>query len=358
MAEVRLDGITRTFGDEAAVDDVDLTVRDGEILGVVGPSGCGKTTTLRTIAGFETPDAGRVLFDGEDVTHVPPERRNVGLVFQSYALFDNMSVAANVAFGLKMQGVGRTERRERAEELLELLDIAELADRSPTTLSGGQQQRVGLARALAVEPDILLLDEPMTGLDANLKERLRTELGSLLEELGVTALYVTHDQQEAMVMCDRIAVLNDGTVEQVGDPAALYERPANQFVADFVGTSNVLPATVAGGTLDLGFTAGPCSLPDTGDGKAIVRPDDFVVGGDDVEGVVRDRFYLGGEVRARVELPDGQLVTVALDGRDRAVGDAVALGLDTDALHVVDAATGAGAGGADSPETTPGSAVQ
>ncbi|PSP41656.1 ABC transporter ATP-binding protein [Halobacteriales archaeon QH_2_66_30] len=309
MAEVRLDGITRTFGDEAAVDDVDLTVRDGEILGVVGPSGCGKTTTLRTIAGFETPDAGRVLFDGEDVTHVPPERRNVGLVFQSYALFDNMSVAANVAFGLKMQGVGRTERRERAEELLELLDIAELADRSPTTLSGGQQQRVGLARALAVEPDILLLDEP-------------------------------------------------GTVEQVGDPAALYERPANQFVADFVGTSNVLPATVASGTLDLGFTAGPCSLPDTGNGKAIVRPDDFVVGGDGVEGVVRDRFYLGGEVRARVELPDGQLVTVALDGRDRAVGDAVALGLDTGALHVVDAATGAGAGGADSPETTPGSAVQ
>jgi len=335
VAEVRLEGITREFGAETAVDDVDLTVRDGEILGVVGPSGCGKTTTLRTIAGFETPDAGRVLVDGEDVTHVPPERRNVGLVFQSYALFDNMSVLANVAFGLKMQGVGRAERRERADELLDMLDIGDLADRSPETLSGGQQQRVGLARALAIEPNILLLDEPMTGLDANLKERLRTELGALLEELGVTALYVTHDQEEAMVMCDRIAVLNDGTVEQVGAPAAVYERPANRFVADFVGTSNVLPATVADGVLDLGFATVPCDLPATDDGKAILRPDDFVVGGDAVEGIVRDRFYLGGEVRARVELPDGRLVTVEL-GRDRSVGDVVGLGLDADGLHLLD----------------------
>ena len=344
MAEVRLEGITREFGAETAVDDVDLTVRDGEILGVVGPSGCGKTTTLRTIAGFETPDAGRVLFDGADVTHVPPERRNVGLVFQSYALFENMSVAANVAFGLKMQGVGREQRRERAEELLDLLDIGELADRSPETLSGGQQQRVGLARALAIEPNILLLDEPMTGLDANLKERLRTELGALLEELDVTALYVTHDQEEAMVMCDRIAVLNGGTVEQVGAPAAVYERPANRFVADFVGTSNVLPATVADGILNLGFAAVPCDLPATDDGKAIVRPDDFVVGGDAVEGIVRDRFYLGGEVRARVELPDGQLVTVEL-GRDRSVGDVVGLGLDTDGLHVIDQSPAGGLDG-------------
>ena len=340
MAEVRLDGITKRFDEETAVDDVDLTVRDGEILGVVGPSGCGKTTTLRTIAGFETPTAGRVLFDGEEVTHVPPEQRNVGLVFQSDSLFENMSVLANVAFGPKMQGQGREERRERAEELLELLDIAALADRSPATLSGGQRQRVGLARALAIEPNILLLDEPMTGLDANLKERLRTELGSLLEDLDVTALYVTHDQEEAMVMCDRIAVLNDGAVEQVGDPAEIYERPANRFVADFVGTSNVLSATVGNGVLDLGFATCPCdSLARTGNGNVIVRPDDFEVGGDQFEGILRDRFYLGERVRARVELPDGQLVTVDLDGDGRRVGDSVGLSLKTEGLHVIDAGT-------------------
>ena len=339
MAEVRLAGITKRFGGETAVEGVDLTVRDGEILGVVGPSGCGKTTTLRTIAGFETPTEGRVLFDGEEVTHVPPERRNVGLVFQSYALFDNMSVRANVAFGPKMQGAGRAQRRERAEELLELLDIAELAGRSPETLSGGQKQRVGLARALAIEPDILLLDEPMTGLDANLKERLRTELGGLLEELGVTALYVTHDQEEAMVMCDRIAVLREGTVEQVGEPAAVYEQPANRFVADFVGTSNVLPATVEDGVLDLGFATFPCGdRAPTGAGRAVVRPDDFTPGGDAVEGVVRDRYYLGGGVRARVELSDGQLVTVGLGDRDRAVGDRLGLGLDTDGLTILEGA--------------------
>lgn len=338
MTEVRLDGVTKRYGTETAVDGIDLTVNDGEVLGVVGPSGCGKTTTLRTIAGFETPTSGRVLFDDADVTHVRPERRNVGLVFQSYALFDNMSVRANVAFGLKMQGVGRAKRRERAEELLEMLDIAELADRTPTDLSGGQQQRVGLARALAIEPSILLLDEPMTGLDANLKSRLRRELSTLLDELGVTALYVTHDQKEAMEMCDRIAVLSDGTIEQVGTPEGIYERPENRFVADFIGTSNVLSATIADGRLDLGFASVPCNgLPETDSGKVIARPGDFDVSGGQFEGVVRDRVYLGSEVRAQVELPDGQFVTVNLDGAvaDAVPGDRLTLSLDTEGIHVV-----------------------
>ncbi|MFB6269980.1 MAG: ABC transporter ATP-binding protein [Halobacterium sp.] len=234
MSGITIDDVTKRFGDTTAVDGVSLHIDDGEILGVVGPSGCGKTTTLRTVAGFETPTSGRVLFDDEDVTHVPPEQRNVGLVFQSYALFDNMTVRENVQFGPKMQGVPADERRERADDLLSMLGIADLADRDPATLSGGQQQRVGLARALAIEPRILLLDEPMTGLDAKLKTRLREEVGALLADLDVTALYVTHDQAEAMEMCDSIAVMNDGRVEQVGTPKEVYESPASPFVAEFV----------------------------------------------------------------------------------------------------------------------------
>lgn len=339
MSEVTLDSVTKRYDSEVAVEGIDLTVADGEVLGVIGPSGCGKTTTLRTIAGFETPTEGRVCFDGEDVTNVPPERRNVGLVFQSYALFDNMSVVENVAFGPKMQGVGRAERTERAMELLELLDITELADRPPRNLSGGQQQRVGLARALAIEPNILLLDEPMTGLDEQLKRRLRTELSDLLTELDVTALYVTHDQEEAMVMCDRIAVLNDGTVEQVGEPRDIYEQPANQFVADFVGTSNVLTATIRDRQIDFGFaTVDADGLPEADEGRLIVRPQSFVPGGSDVEARIRDRYYLGERVRVRAELPDGQFVTVDLDGNRQEVlpGETLSLGIETESIHVLD----------------------
>ena len=234
MARVTLDSVQKRYGETTAVDDISFTVDDGEIVGVLGPSGCGKTTTLRTVAGFETPNAGTVSFDDRDVTHVPPENRNVGLVFQEYALFDNMTVRENVAFGPKMRGVGKTERKERAATLLDMLDIGDMADRDPTTLSGGQQQRVGLARALAIEPAILCLDEPMTGLDAKLKARLRDEVGELLSELNVTGLYVTHDQEEAMLMCDRIAVMNDGHLEQVGTPREVYESPATEFVSEFV----------------------------------------------------------------------------------------------------------------------------
>ncbi|MBP1921968.1 putative spermidine/putrescine transport system ATP-binding protein [Halorubrum alkaliphilum] len=338
MSEVTLDSLTKRYDEEVAVDGIDLTVRDGEVLGVIGPSGCGKTTTLRTIAGFETPTEGRVLFDDDDVTHVPPEDRNVGLVFQSYALFNNMSVLDNVAFGLKMQGVDKEERRDRANELLELVGIGEHAEKDPRQLSGGQQQRVGLARALAIEPRILLLDEPMTGLDAKLKKRLEEEIGSLLDELNVTTLYVTHDQEEAMVMCDRIAVLNDGRIEQIGTPAEIYERPANAFVADFVGTSNAVSATIEDGRMDLGFaTYDIDDIPETAEGTAIVRPGDFRVGEGDIEGVVRDRYYLGDRVRARIELPNGDLVTVALDPstENARTGDTVSLVLDPSGVHVL-----------------------
>jgi putative spermidine/putrescine transport system ATP-binding protein len=244
MARGALDRIAKQFGTRAAVDDIDLTVEEGEILGVVGPSGCGKTTTLRTIAGFETPTAGRVLFDEEDMTHVPPEKRNVGLVFQSYALFNNMSVIENVAFGPRMRGVETEQRRDDARDILDLLDIPELADRNPQNLSGGQKQRVALGRALAIEPRVLLLDEPMTGLDATLKRRLQNEVVALFDELDMTAVHVTHDQEEAMTMSTLIALMRDGRLEQLASPLDIFESPANEFSAQFIGQP---PMTIVNG---------------------------------------------------------------------------------------------------------------
>ncbi|AGB30299.1 ABC transporter-related protein [Natrinema pellirubrum DSM 15624] len=337
MSDVTLESLTKAYGDEVAVDGIDLTIRDGEILGVVGPSGCGKTTTLRTIAGFETPTQGRVLFDGVDVTHVPPEERNVGLVFQSYALFDTMTVRENVAFGPKMQGVPKAERRERADELLAMLDIAELADRRPTTLSGGQQQRVGLARALAIEPHVLLLDEPMTGLDAELKTRLRDEIGDLLADLEVTALYVTHDQEEAMAMCDRIAVLADGTLEQVGPPAEIYRRPENPFVANFVGSSTLLEGVAENGHVDLGFTELPVAAETNGSVRVAARPAAFELGEGSLEADLTDVTYLGDRTRLTATLPDDTTVTLHAHGIDGyRVGDSVGLSIDEQRVHVLE----------------------
>ncbi|MFC4247988.1 ABC transporter ATP-binding protein [Natribaculum luteum] len=335
MSTVTLESITKRYGSETAVDGLDLTIRDGEILGIVGPSGCGKTTTLRTIAGFETPTAGDVRFDDQVVTHVPPEQRNVGLVFQSYALFDTMSVRENVAFGLKMRDVPADQRRARADELLEMLGIADLADRRPATLSGGQQQRVGLARALAIEPHVLLLDEPMTGLDAALKERLRIEIADLLADLGVTALYVTHDQTEAMAMCDRIAVLNGGRLEQVGTPSAVYERPENAFVADFIGTSNVLEGTVRDGRLDLGVVELPGSFDATGSVQVVVRPESLELGGP-LEATVEQATYLGDRTELVVALPDERTVTLRVDGNvEYSRGDSVSISIDPASVCVL-----------------------
>jgi putative spermidine/putrescine transport system ATP-binding protein len=332
--EVRLEHITKRFGENTAVDDVSLTVEPGETVGLVGPSGCGKTTTLRTVAGFETPTDGTVLFDGEDVTHVPPENRNVGLVFQSYALFDNMTVQENVEFGLKMRDVPKADREQRATEMLEMLGIGGTADRDPTTLSGGQQQRVGLARALAIEPRVLLLDEPMTGLDAKLKTRLQEEIGTLLDDIDVTSLYVTHDQAEAMVMCDRIAVMNDGRIEQVGTPDDIYEQPANSFVADFVGTSNRIPATVRNGELDLGHATveAPPDAPE-GEVTVVARPEALTLNGGSVEATIEERFYLGEHVRASARTPDGQELTLRFDPTEEPEGPDVSLSLDTDRVH-------------------------
>jgi putative spermidine/putrescine transport system ATP-binding protein len=338
MAEsVTLDDITNRFGETLAVEGVSITVDPGETLGLVGPSGCGKTTTLRTVAGFETPTEGHVRFDGEDVTSVPPEQRDVGLVFQSYALFDNMTVEENVAFGLRMRDVPPETRYERVQQLLEMLDIGELGDRDPSTLSGGQQQRVGLARALAIEPRVLLLDEPMTGLDAKLKTRLQKEISSLLDSIDVTSLYVTHDQTEAMIMCDRIAVMNDGRVEQIGTPDEVYERPENDFVADFVGTSNRIPATGTGDAIAFGDTVvdTPTPVPE-GDITVIARPEAFTVDGGPIQATIEERYYLGGHVRTTARTPAGEELTLRLDPTELPDHGDISLSVDPTRLHILE----------------------
>jgi putative spermidine/putrescine transport system ATP-binding protein len=244
--DVRLEGVVKRFGDVTAVAGVDLDVRRGEFFSMLGPSGSGKTTCLRMIAGFERPSAGRVLLAGVDVTGRAPYERDVNTVFQDYALFPHMSVQENVEYGLRVKRVARAERRSRAGEALEMVRLADLGKRKPGELSGGQRQRVALARALVNRPRVLLLDEPLGALDLKLRQEMQIELKHIQESVGITFLYVTHDQEEALTMSDRIAVFNDGLIEQVGTPAEVYERPATPFVAGFVGTSNLFTATVAG----------------------------------------------------------------------------------------------------------------
>jgi thiamine transport system ATP-binding protein len=242
---VELDGVSVAFDGVAAVEDVSLTVADGEFFTLVGPSGCGKTTTLRAVAGLESPDAGAVRVGGEDVTDRPPEDRDAGIVFQNYALFGHMTVRENVAYGLHFADPpGDATRDERVDELLAMVDMAGMGDRDPTSLSGGQQQRVALARALAPEPEVLLLDEPLSALDARLRERLRVQVRSIQRELGITTVYVTHDQAEALAISDRVAVMRSGRIEQVDAPEAIYREPATRFVAEFVGDNNVLDGEV------------------------------------------------------------------------------------------------------------------
>ncbi|HEU0248719.1 MAG TPA: putrescine/spermidine ABC transporter ATP-binding protein [Gaiellaceae bacterium] len=236
--DVELVGVTKRFGGTAAVDRIDLQVHPGEFLSLLGPSGCGKTTTLRLIAGFERPDEGDVRIGGRDVSRVPPYRRDVNTVFQSYALFPHLTVQDNVAYGLKQRGLGRAERRTRAAEMLELVRLAGFGERKPRQLSGGQQQRVALARALVMHPRVLLLDEPLGALDLKVRKELQIELKRIQEEIGITFVYVTHDQEEALAMSDRVVVMNAGRIEQIGVPREIYDAPATHWVAGFIGDTN------------------------------------------------------------------------------------------------------------------------
>src|SRR5271167_4486935 len=244
MTTLTISGLTKRFGEVTAVDDLSLEIAEGELVSLLGPSGCGKTTTLRSIAGFVQPDAGAILFDGIDITSFAPERRNIGMVFQNYALFPHMTVRENLLFGLEMRRIGRKEMAERIGKVLDIVQLAGLEDRYPRQLSGGQQQRVALARGLVIEPRVLLLDEPLANLDAKLRQEMRFFIRSLQKRVGITTVYVTHDQAEAMVISDRIVVMFDGRIRQVGDAAEIYARPASREVADFIGLSNFIDGTV------------------------------------------------------------------------------------------------------------------
>jgi len=282
---VEVEGISKRYATTTAVADISVTVERGEFFTLVGPSGCGKTTTLRLLGGFESPSEGTVRLDGEDVTGVPPEDRDIGVVFQSYALFPHMTVGENVAYGLQFTDPpGGVSVDERVSELLSLVDLDGMRERDPTALSGGQQQRVAIARALAPGPKVLLLDEPMSALDARLRERLRLQIQRIQEELGVTTVYVTHDQEEALAISDRVAVMHDGGLEQVGTPRDIYHRPATRFVSEFIGDNNVFSGTVQesdspSGTLQVDVGPTTVALDTT-------RPDEFSPG-DDVVFCVR-----------------------------------------------------------------------
>ncbi len=279
-ADVRLERLRKSFGDVVAVDDVTLDIREGEFFSLLGPSGCGKTTTLRMLGGFELPTSGRILLRGQDITHQPPERRPVNMVFQSYALFPHLDVFGNVAFGLRRRHVEKTEIARRVGAALDLVHLPDFAKRRPDQLSGGQQQRVALARALVCEPTVLLLDEPLGALDLKLRKALQTELKRVQLEVGITFVYVTHDQEEALALSDRIAVMNQGQVEQLGTPEELYDSPRTLFVAGFIGTSNLLPGTVEG------VAAGEARVRLDG-GEACAAQAAGVAAGDAVSVVVR-----------------------------------------------------------------------
>jgi putative spermidine/putrescine transport system ATP-binding protein len=313
-AHVRLDGLSRAFGATRALDQLSLDIAPGELVALLGPSGCGKTTALRILAGFETADTGTVQVDGRDISRVPASRRDMGMVFQSYSLFPNMTALDNVGFGLRMRGRGAGDRNRRAAELLDMVGLSAQARQHPHQLSGGQQQRVALARALAIEPRVLLLDEPLSALDAKVRLQLREQIRAVQQRLRTTTLFVTHDQEEALSMADRVGVMREGRLEQIAEPSELYARPATAFVAEFVGTMNRVPgqldgetATALGATVPVqGETAGLA-----GEVDVLVRPEglrlDAQPGGN---GIVTDRTFLGATTRVSVRLSGDVAVKV------------------------------------------------
>ncbi len=365
MAFLELSGIQKRFGDVAAVQDFDLAAERGEFVSFLGPSGCGKTTTLRMIAGFERPTAGTVIIDGADVTHRAPNQRNVGMVFQSYALFPNMNVANNIGFGLKIRKRPKNDIDRRVAELLDLIHLEGRGDRFPWQLSGGQQQRVALARALAIEPTVLLLDEPLSALDAKIRVALRHEIREIQRQLGITTVYVTHDQEEALELSDRIVVMSEGRIEQIGTPFEIYNFPATAFVASFVGTLNAMDATIvdasagrlslagheirttskltgsAGAVVTVALRPEMIALtsPD-GSNVVAVSPMDGMSGTNRLPGTVADVAFLGSVVRVRTTVgPDAIPVYVDTFNNPNlavpAAGSPIVLGFPPEACLVL-----------------------
>jgi spermidine/putrescine transport system ATP-binding protein len=353
--DVQLRALTKRYAETLAVDAIDASINDGEFFSLLGPSGCGKTTTLRMIAGFVRPTSGEILLDGLDVAQVPPHRRNVHTVFQNYALFPHLNVFDNIAFGLRRQKVGKGDVRRRVEEALELVELGGMAARRPQQLSGGQQQRVALARALVLRPAVLLLDEPLGALDAKIRKQLRLELKALQEEVGITFVFVTHDQEEALSMSDRVAVMSAGRIEQIGTPAEVYESPATVFVADFLGVSNLMDAdaesdpghpehcTVAVGDFRLRAACG--DLAASGPVKVVARPErlQLLEHGDQrpncLPGLVERTVYVGASVQVMVRLATGAQLQASIantgDADNYQHGMPVAVHIPPDALRIL-----------------------
>jgi len=328
---IRIENVTKAFGRVLAVDNVSLNIEEGEFFALLGPSGCGKTTLLRMIAGFELPTEGRILIDDADVSQVPPNKRPVNMVFQSYAVFPHMTVFDNVSYGLRVSGIQGEEVTRRVAEALTLVQLQDYGQRKPDQLSGGQRQRVALARALVKRPRVLLLDEPLSALDANLRRQMQVELKALQREVGITFIFVTHDQEEAMVMSDRIALLRSGELEQVASPREIYSRPATAYTAQFIGHTNLLKGEVRAGKAMTGIFSWPTSLPD-GPVLFSLRPECIRFSGtnalsDSTSSVVRfnaklcDQVFHGANELWRIECADGQVLTVRTSSQSLDSGD-------------------------------------
>lgn len=350
MLDIR--SLSKKFGSGAgafhALKSIDITIEEGEFFTLLGPSGCGKTTLLRMIAGFEQPSGGQLVLDGKDIATIPPNHRPVNTVFQSYALFPHMTVAQNVAFGLEARGTNPAEVAPRVDEILEIVQMAHLRDRKSSQMSGGQQQRVALARALAPRPRILLLDEPLSALDLKLRKQMQFELKRLQGELGLTFIFVTHDQDEALTMSDRIAVMEGGTLQQVASPRSLYDHPANRFVAEFIGEANFLPGTIVDGKL---FLAGSPPVPLLREKKSrgavavMIRPEQVVVGTTSekaitLDGRVESLVFSGTDTHVSLRLQNGTTLSLRSPntshaGTALADGQALQVSLPIDALHVL-----------------------
>jgi putative spermidine/putrescine transport system ATP-binding protein len=323
MTALTFNSVRKTFGPNTALEGLDLEVNDGELISLLGPSGCGKTTALRIAAGFERADSGRIQVGGADITNQPPNKRNMGMVFQSYSLFPNLTVAGNVEYGLRTRGIAKAERQQRVDEMLELVQLAPMANRYAHQISGGQQQRVALARALAIRPQVLLLDEPLSALDAKVRATLRDEIRRIQTELGITTLFVTHDQEEALAISDRVGVMSNGHLEQLGPPTEVYRHPASAFVARFVGSMNQLPAVVRGpDAVEVGGHV--VNTPAVGQHSVgdsilfLVRPEDMSLGNgqsDGMPGTVTSRTFQGAAtiVGVRLDVTDA-LVSVHVSG--------------------------------------------
>jgi putative spermidine/putrescine transport system ATP-binding protein len=338
---VQFNDMHRWYGPVHALDGLTIDIAPGELIALLGPSGCGKTTALRALGGLDEVDQGTIVVGGRDITHVPANKRNMGIVFQAYSLFPNMTARDNVAYGLRLRGMDGAARKKRADEMLDLVGLAQQATRYPHQMSGGQQQRVALARALAIEPSVLLLDEPLSALDAKVRRQLREEIRRIQIMVGITTLFVTHDQEEALAMGDRVGVMSAGRLEQIAAPAELYDRPRTPFVAEFVGLTNRIDGTAAAGVVTVLGTPVPLleGSAEAGPVKALVRPENVrLTRADDGVARVAVVSFLGSLCRAQVTLPDGTLVVAqmaAADSSGLSPGAAVSVGIVPAAVFAV-----------------------